>query len=114
MKRRLICLLAVLALAVSLAVPVMAQHNAGPVAAYSTGYDSYEGESGSSLTPILVAAGISGIICFGLMSLQKNVHKKSGAAEYITEEGVSITHASDRFTHTTRTCRKLQTNQNRK
>lgn len=118
MKRKLLCLLAVLAVLLAMAVPAMAAGEQSPhFAAYSSDYgyyDSYEGESSGILVPILVAAGISSIICFGLVSLQRNVHKKSGASEYITEQGVRITHASDRFTHTTRTRRKLQTNQNRK
>ena len=57
---------------------------------------------------------IPALICFVLVSLQKSVHKKTGASDYITEEGVHISHASDRFTHTTQTRRKLQTNQNGK
>lgn len=115
MKRRWLSFLAALVLMVSLAVPAMAaQNDNGHFAAYYISYDSYEEESGGSLMPIIVAAGISGIICFGLVSLQKNVHKKSGAADYITEQGVNITHASDRFTHTTQTRRKLQTNQNQR
>lgn len=113
MKRRWLCLIAALLLMVSLAAPAMAaQNDNGHFAAYYTSYDSYEEESGGILMPIIVAAGISGLVCFGLVSLQKNVRRKSGAADYITEQGVNITHASDRFTHTTQTRRKLQTNQN--
>lgn len=118
MRRRWICFLTAVVLLLALSAPAMAaQEDNGHFAAYYTDYgyyDSYEEDSGGVLLPIMVGAGISGVICFGLVSLQKNVHRKSGAAEYITEQGVHITHASDRFTHTTRTRRKLQNNQNRK
>lgn len=113
MKRRWICMLAVVMLLAALAVPAMAaREDDGHFAAYYVDYDSYDADSGGIMLPILVGAGISGVICFGLVSLQKNVHKKSGASEYITEEGVKITQSSDRFTHRTQTRRKLQNSQN--
>lgn len=112
MKRRLFAAIALLALVLVLAVPALAAETGGAhFAAYSADYGS---EDGGILTPLLVGVGVSGLICFGLVSLQKSVHKKTGATDYITEEGVHISHASDRFTHTTQTRRKLQTNTNGK
>lgn len=108
MKRKTIFLITALALVLALAAPAAAYYSD-----YGY-YDCYEEDSGNILVPIGVAAGISGLICFGLVSMQKNVHKKSGALEYITEQGVHFTHASDRFTHTTQTRRKLPNNQNGK
>ena len=100
--RKWLSLLTALMLILALAVP------AGAVAyGVEMEYDS----GGGLLTPLLVGVGIAGLICYGLVSLQKNVKKKSGASDYITQEGVKIAHASDRFTHTTQTRRKLQSNQ---
>lgn len=110
MKHRVFAVIAVLILIFALAVPVAAEE-VPHFAAYSADYGS---EDGGILTPLLVGVGVSGLICFGLVSLQKSVHKKTGASDYITEEGVHISHASDRFTHTTQTRRKLQNNQNTK
>lgn len=103
MKRKWLSVLLALVLIFALAVPAAAQ-----------GYYAYDYESGGGdlMTPLLVGVGVSGVICFGLVSLQKSVHKKTGASDYITGEGVHISHASDRFTHTTQTRRRLQNNQN--
>lgn len=100
-KSKWICLAAAVLLVLSMAVPAGAYHDVY----YETGEDA----SGGIMVPILVSCGISGIVCLGLLSLQKSVKKKSGASEYITEGGVTITSASDRFTHTTQVRRKLQT-----
>lgn len=114
MKRKWICVLAVLMLMIFMAVPAAAMENpAQHIAAHTVGY-GYAEEPGGSLLPVLVGMGLSGVICLGLVSLQKDVHKKSGASDYITEEGIRIVHASDRFTHTTQTRRRLQNNQNRR
>lgn len=103
-KSRWICLAAAVLLMLSLAIPAGAYHDGYEQIGY------YETEdSGGIIVPILVACGISGIVCFCLLSLQKSVRKQSGASEYITEQGVNITKASDRFTHTTQVRRKLQT-----
>lgn len=108
MKRRFLAAAAALVLLLALSVPVAAAEM--PVfLSYASDY-----EDGGILTPLIVGVGISALICFVLVSLQKSVHKKTGASDYITEEGVHISHASDRFTHTTQTRRKLQTNQNSK
>lgn len=99
---------AVVLLMLSLAVPAGAYYDGyGNVGQY----EAWEEDSCGILVPIPVACGISGIVCFGLLSLQKSVKKKSGASEYITERGVTITAASDHFTHTTQVRRKLHTEQ---
>ena len=108
MKRRVFAAVSVLVLILALTVPAFAAEMPN-VLSYASDY-----EDGGLLTPLIIGVGISGLICFGLVSLQKSVHKKTGASDYITEEGVHICHASDRFTHTTQTRRKLQTNQNGK
>ena len=106
MKRRFLAVAAALSLLLALAVPAAASEIPGFLS-YASDY-----EDGGILTPLIVGVGISGLICFVLVSLQKSVHKKTGASDYITEEGVHISQASDRFTHTTQTRRKLQNNQN--
>lgn len=110
MNRKWLSALMALILVLALAAPVDAAQTDGiHMLSYSVDYES---DDSGFLTCVLVGMGISAVICFGLVSLQRNVHKQSGASEYITEEGVNFTHASDRYTHTTRTRRKLENNQN--
>ena len=111
MNRKWLCALVTLLLVVALAVPAAAQSETAHFAAYTV---EYEEDNGGILTPLLMGMGVSGVICIGIASLQKDVHKKTGASDYITEEGVHFSHASDRYTHTTRTRRKLENNQNNK
>ena len=112
MNRRWLSALMALILVLALEAPVAAaQTEEVHVLSYSVDYES---DDSGFMTAVLVGVGLSAFICICLVSLQRNVHKQSGASEYITEEGVNFTHASDRYTHTTRTRRKLENNQNNK
>ena len=110
--RKWLSALMALILVLTLAAPVAAaQSDEVHVLSYSV---DYEGDDSDFVTAALIGVGLSVFICICLVSLQRNVHKQTDASDYITEEGVHFSHSSDRYTHTTRTRRKLENNQNNK
>ncbi len=52
---------------------------------------------------------IAGAICMGLKRKMRTVHKKVEADAYVTDDGLRLTEEEDRYTHTTKTRRKIET-----
>ena len=56
---------------------------------------------------VVASCAISGFICLMLKQRMQTVHKKAEANEYVADGGLQLTEQYDRYTHTTKTSRKI-------
>ena len=78
---------------------------------YSSGSSESEPATPAWGIGLMVALScmIAGAICMGLKRKMRTVYKKAEADAYVTDDGLRLTEEYDRYTHTTKTRRKIET-----
>ncbi|NLP48648.1 MAG: hypothetical protein GX345_06865 [Clostridiales bacterium] len=70
--------------------------------------DKKMGVAGKIILILVLPLLVAGIVCFTFYQKMKTAHEAKSAHQYLSEEGLILTHKEDRYTHQEQTTRRIE------